>query len=241
MVQMGNRIFENGQTVWLTDGTRGVVLSASFSDDGGFWEYEIEGLSFGVPEFDLLDTDPNAQEEDDRPPTLPPSEEEEEDVEDDPVPPPEITGDDEPPEPDIFSPRQEEAIRLIVQDVLQLSDVSGVGQASVAEIVASAVQQSALILDANLQALTDNVITPFRELFDTLEGQFRDLESTTTTTLSEIENRRLAIEEATQTDEGGGFLGFLGSIGAALLSPVDWFLDKIFGFLLEEWKDGNSR
>lgn len=241
MTQPTNRLFSIGQTVWLTDGTRGVVLRASFSDDGGFWEYEVEGLPFGVPEFDLLAFNPFPSEEEDEPPVQPPSEEQEEDVEDDPVAPPEITGDDEPPEQDVFSRGQEEAIRLIVGSVLELRDIGTGAQIDMDVLINEAVRQSAAILDANLQALTDNVITPFRETFDTLEGQFRDLESTVTTTLSEIENRRLAIEEATQTDEGGGFLGFLGNIGAAILSPVEWFLEKIFGFLVEEWKDGNSR
>lgn len=219
MVTPGVRLFSDGDTVWLQDGRQGLVVSAAFNDDGGFWEYRVEGFEFLQVESDLLASDPLAPPEVVEIQALPPAEEQVEDVR--------------------FVTTEE--LRGLVVGILETAGVPGVEVADREEIIRAAVEQSSLILDANLQALTENVVLPLRQELVDLEAQFRELESAITTTLSEIEKRSTEIDAAADEDGDGGILGFFGRVGSIIRSPVDWFIDKIFGFLVGEWLDGNSR
>lgn len=219
MAQMPNRQFSQGQQVWLADGRSGVILRAVFNDDGGFWEYGVEGLEFTQAEFNLLASDPAVQVEPEPEIQIPPPEEAIEDVS--------------------FITRED--LRDLVIAIVADLPRGEVTQVDLDAAVNAGVERSNLIAQSNLQTQIAGISATAVALAEDLESRFQDLASAATTTLSEIEKRGTDIEAAAQESGGLGFLGFVGGLGGLLRNPVTWIMDRLGDHIVEEIKDGLNR
>lgn len=215
--------FQLGDRAWTREGVTGLVTASRFLEEVGLWEHLLEGLVVFIPEF-LLFRFPPDQEVGEIPEAGPDGDGAGNGVED-AVPPPEEPVQSAPPAVVSGFVTHDEMREFVV------TLVRGLARTDVTQVN----------LDVAIQGAIDAAnLTAFGNL-ERVRGQLEELESTVTTRLAAIENRGLELDSAAEGDEGGGLLGFFGRVGAVIRNPVDWFTDKIVGFLIQELKDGNNR
>lgn len=222
MTQFTTPGFSLGDRVFTLDGREGVITASRFNDDGGFWEHLLDPIFEFFPEFELSrdDTEPPAPAPEPEPVIqIPPPEEAVEDVS--------------------FVTREE--LRDLVVAIVATLPRGEVTQADLDAAVNAGAERSNLIAQGNLQAHIAETSATAVALSEEQAAQFLQLESSVTTTLSEISNRATELETRAEESSGFGFLGFVGGIGGLLKDPVDWIMSRLGDHISSEVNDGLNR
>ena len=205
-----------GARVYFADGRNGVVLDSDYNPNFREWQYAIEGIGAWFRESDLSLSPPEPVSE---VPSFAPSGQAQTTT----------TG------------LTQTQVRQEIADALSFFQAGTVTEQTLSDAIEEAVNVANLTAQANNVTMRSEIDAEMLRL----GGQFEDLESNLTATLTEISNRLEGFDEAVDADsgdsDGSGFLGFVGNVGSFLRNPLDWLIDRIGGQILDEVEDGLNR
>lgn len=214
--------FQVGDRAFLADGRSGMITASRFDEEAGVWLHLLDGI------FEFFSEDVLFHVQQGEAPPLP---------EPEPV--------DEPPAGIIPAPVGEfvthDEMREFVVQLIRLQPEAQVSRADLDAAVNAGVERSNLIAQGNLQTHIADVESKAADIELFTAAQFSQLESTVTTTLSEISNRAQALETAAEETSGTGFLGFIGGLGGLVSNPVEWIMSRLGDHIVSEVNDGLNR